>query len=210
LSLAIGELRNVPLKLASLGNGDYTLHFRLMLGNQEVDRADSPLRVLDPLVTRQPDQKIRIVNGAFSAGGKHVFLRGVNYWPRFTTGIPGSFYGLNWLESRFYDPELIEADLTQIAALHFNLVNLQFSDFEDLWAQEGRSLIDFLERCRDHGIWVQVALRTTLTNSAYAGQMSPTLEWYLQREPHTDQCAGSWQCGSWNGARGGAGEWGQR
>ena len=47
---------------------------------------DSPARVLDPVLSRRPDQKIRVVNGAFSAGGKHVFLRGVNYWPRFTAG----------------------------------------------------------------------------------------------------------------------------
>ena len=181
LNLTAGELRNVPLQIASLPNGDYTIHFRLMVGNQEVDRVDSPVRVLNPILTRQPDQKIRIVDGAFSAGGHHVFLRGVNYWPRFIGGIdPGAFNGQSWLEAATYDPDLIEADLTEIAALHFNLVNIQFSDFEGFWAQEGRALIDFLERCRNHGIWVQVALRTTITNAAYAGQISPTLESYLQ------------------------------
>ena len=181
LSLTAGELRNVPLNIASLPNGDYTLQFRLTIGGQEVDRIDSPVRVLDPILSRQPDQKIRIVNGAFSAGGQHVFLRGVNYWPRFIVGINrGALNGQSWLEAGQYDPDLVEADLTEIAALHFNLVNIQFSDYEGLWAQEGRALIDFLERCRSHGIWVQVSLRTTLTNAAYAGQISPTLESYLQ------------------------------
>ncbi|MBZ5625711.1 MAG: response regulator, partial [Acidobacteriia bacterium] len=176
-----GESRNIPLNIASLPNGDYTLQFRLTIGGKEVDRIDSPVRVLDPLLTRQPDQKIRIVNGAFSAGGRHVFLRGVNYWPRFIAGIdPGAFNGQSWLEAGQYDPDLVEADLTEIAALHFSLVNIQFSDFEGFWVQEGRALIDFLERCRSHGIWVQVSLRTTLTNAAYAGQISPTLESYLQ------------------------------
>ncbi|MBZ5623673.1 MAG: choice-of-anchor D domain-containing protein, partial [Acidobacteriia bacterium] len=180
-NLNAGESRNIPLNIASLPNGDYTLQFRLTIGGKEVDRIDSPVRVLDPLLTRQPDQKIRIVNGAFSAGGRHVFLRGVNYWPRFIAGIdPGAFNGQSWLEAGQYDPDLVEADLTEIAALHFNLVNIQFSDYEGFWAQEGRALIDFLERCRSHGIWVQVSLRTTSTNAAYAGQISPTLESYLQ------------------------------
>jgi uncharacterized protein (TIGR03437 family) len=181
LNLTAGELRSVPLKIGTLPNGDYMLSFRLMTGNQEVDRVDSPTRVLSPVLSRQPDQKIRVVNGAFSAGGRHVFLRGVNYWPRFTAGTdPGAFNGRSWLDAAQYDPDLIEADLTAIASLHFNLVNIQFSDLQGSWAPEGRALIDFLERCRNHGIWVQISLRTTSTNAAYADQMSPTLESYLQ------------------------------
>ena len=86
LNLTAGELRDVPINIASLPNGDYTLNFRLIIENLEVDRVDSPVRVLNPILSRQPDQKIRIVNGAFSAGGRHVFLRGVNYWPRFIAG----------------------------------------------------------------------------------------------------------------------------
>ncbi len=110
-----------------------------------------------------------------------MFLRGVNYWPRFIAGTdPAAFNGRSWLDVGQYDPDLIEADLTEIAALHFNLVNIQFSDLQNSWAPEGRALIDFLERCRNHGIWVQIALRTSSTNAAYAGQSAPTLESYLQ------------------------------
>ncbi|MEI9970732.1 MAG: choice-of-anchor D domain-containing protein [Ignavibacteriota bacterium] len=181
LSLVAGQALQIPLHLTGLANGDYTLHFRLLIGSQEVDRVDSPVRLLDPTLSRQPDRKIKVVGGSFSAGGQHVFLHGVNYWPRYIAGIdPGSYNGQSWLEAAQYDPDVVEADLTEIAALHFNLVNIQYSDYEGFWAQEGRALIDFLERCRAHGIWVQIALRATLTNSAYAGQLSPTLESYLQ------------------------------
>lgn len=181
LSFAANELREVSISIPPLPNGDYTLNFRLTIGSQEVDRIDSPVRVLSPTLTRQPDQKVHIVNGSFVAGGRHVFLRGVNYWPRYVVGLdPGAFNGQSWLEAGQYDPDLVEADLSEIAALHFNVVNIQFSDYEGFWAQEGRALIDFLERCRSHGLWVQVALRTTLTNAAYAGQISSTLENYIQ------------------------------
>ncbi len=72
----------VRLDFGSLPAGEYTIASRLMVGDEEVDRIDSPLRVLDPTLTRRPDQKIQVANGGFSAGGNHVFLQGVNYWPR--------------------------------------------------------------------------------------------------------------------------------
>jgi uncharacterized protein (TIGR03437 family) len=181
MTLGPGELRQVPLLLQNLPNGDYTLRFHLTAGAQETDHFESPIRVLNPILTRQPDQKIRIVDGAFFAGDKHIFLRGVNYWPRFISGVPaGEFNGQSWLESIQYDPDLIEADLTEIAGLGFNLLNIQFSDLEALWDEEGRNLIDFLERCRTHGIWVQISLRSTVTNAAYDGQITSTLEKYLR------------------------------
>jgi hypothetical protein len=182
LSLDANGFANVRFNMGSLPLGDYTLAFRLMVGNQEMDRIDSPVRVLDPTLTRQPSQKIRVVNGAFStAGGQHVFLQGVNYWPRYIAGIGlGEANGQSWLEANQYDPDLVEADLTEIAALGFNLVNIQFSDYIDGWDQEGRALIDFLERCRNHGIWARIFLSATYLNGPYNGQLSPTLDNYLQ------------------------------
>ncbi|HEV2446431.1 MAG TPA: hypothetical protein VGS58_10935, partial [Candidatus Sulfopaludibacter sp.] len=181
VNFGAGKLAIVPFQLGSLPMGDYNLHFRLLVGGQEADRADSPFRVLDPVLSRQPDQKIRVVNGAFTVGGKHVFPRGVNYWPRnFVSYEGGEVNGWSWLGAGLYDPDVIEADLTEIAALDFNLVAIQFSDYEGMWAQEGRALIDFLERCRNHGLWAQISLAATRVNEAYGGQISPTLDDYLQ------------------------------
>lgn len=175
VSLTAGQLLTIPLQMGVLPIGDYTLRFRLLIGDQEVDRADSPVRVLDPTASWQPDQKIRVVNGGFSAGGKHVFLRGVNYWPR----LPAA-YGRSWLGAGTYDPDVVEADLTEIAALGFNLVSIKYSDYGG-FAEDGRerSLIDFLGRCRNHGIWAQIFLAATLLNGAYGGQTSPFLNIYL-------------------------------
>ena len=182
LSLGSNGSANVRFNTGSLPLGDYTLSFRLMVGNQEMDRVDSPVRVLDPTLTRQPSQKIRVVNGAFAtAAGQHVFLQGVNYWPRYIAGMgAGEFNWQSWFEADQYDPDLVEADLSEIAALGFNLVNIQFSDYISGWSQEGRALIDFLERCRNHGIWARISLGATVLNGAYNGQLSPTIDNYLQ------------------------------
>ena len=176
LSLAGGELRNVPLDMGRLPNGDYAVTFRLMIGAEEVDRLESPVRVFDPTLARQADQKIRVVNGSFSAGGRHVFLHGVNYWPRYIAGLEQVRYdGRSWLGADLYDPDLVEADLSEIAALGFNLLNIQYGAVSSSLIQEGRALMDFLERCRQHGIWVRVALRTTLGNAAYTGMLLPSV-----------------------------------
>jgi len=175
LSLTAGQLLTIPFQIGVLPIGDYTVSFRLLMGSQEVDRADSPVRVLDPTASWQPDQKIRVVNGDFSVGGQPIFLRGVNYWPR----LPAA-YGRSWLGAGTYDPDVVEADLTEIAALGFNLVSIKYSDYGG-FAEDGRAraLIDFLGRCRNHGIWAQISLAATLLNGAYGDQISPFLNTYL-------------------------------
>ena len=80
-----------------------------------------------------------------------------------------------------YDPDLVEADLSLIASLNFNLVNIQYIDLVVAW-NEGvaRSLIDFLERCRSHGLWVRISFPATLGNGAFTGNMNPALRTYLE------------------------------
>jgi len=171
----------IPLDMGQLASGDYTLTFHLMAGDQEVDRIDSPVRVLDPTLSRQPDQKIRVQNGAFYAGGQRVFLEGVNYWPRNTPSLSiADFNSYSWLDPLFYDPGFIEADLSLIASLHFNLVNIRYSLLPNDWPQQARALIDFLERCRAHGIWVRIDVPATRSNNAYAGDFNAPLESYLE------------------------------
>ncbi|HEY1337987.1 MAG TPA: hypothetical protein VGF59_10780, partial [Bryobacteraceae bacterium] len=180
VSLGPGEPKPVPVDFGQLPAGDYTAAFRLMLDGEEVDRIDAPIRIFDPTLTRQPDQKIRVDGSSFSAGGRHVFLSGVNYWPRYIPGIePVSFNGQSWLQPEQYDPDLIEADLSEIEALHFNLVNIVYGDLQFDWVRQGRSLMDFLERCRHHGIWVRIALRATVTSQALTGELNQQVGSYI-------------------------------
>jgi uncharacterized protein (TIGR03437 family) len=164
------------LTIPTLPTGDYTLSFQLMIGNQVVDSIASPLRILDPTVTRQPSQKIQTINGAFYANGQRVFLHGVNFWPRYAAGLGPN---TSWLEPYVYDPVQVEADLAEVASLNFNLVNVQYVDPQPPWQPQARSFIDFLERCRNHGIWVRVALPATLGDNAFNGTLNPQLGDYL-------------------------------
>jgi uncharacterized protein (TIGR03437 family) len=180
MPMAAANFNTLNLTIPTLPTGDYTLIFQLMIGNQVVDSIDSPLRILDPTVTREPSQKIQVINGAFYANGQRVFLHGVNFWPRYAAGLDGNF---SWLEPQNYDPVQVEADLAELASLNFNLVNVQYVDaeyaYQDGWQPQARSLIDFLERCRSHGIWVRVALPATLGDNALNGTVNPQLGDYL-------------------------------
>jgi len=173
-----GSAARVPIDLGQLPTGDYTLTVRLMMGSQELDHIDSPVRVLNPVATRQPDQKIRVVNGSFMMGGQHFFPRGVNYWPRYVAGSEDDLFIFSgWLNSNEYDPDIIEADLTEIAALGFNVVNIEY---EGLWGDQGREVADFLERCRNHGLWARIALLVSGDSAAYQWSLAPDLDTVLQ------------------------------
>ena len=173
-----GPMARVPLDLGQLPTGDYTLTVRLVLGTQELDRVDSPVRVLDPASTRQPDQKVKVVNGSFTVGEQHFFPRGVNYWPRYVAGIEADQAVFSsWLDTTQYDPEIVEADLSEIAALGFNVVNIEY---EGLWGSQGREVADFLERCRSHGIWARIALLVSDDSATYAGSLAPDLGTVIQ------------------------------
>ena len=172
------NLTGVSLDLGHLALGEYVLTVHLLAGTQEVDRIDSPVRVLDPVASRQPDQKIQVLNGGFAAGGRHIFLNGVNFWPRYIAGLEANQFQLSsWLDSDLYDPDIVEADLTEVAALGFNLVSIQY---DGLWGAQGRAMVDFLERCRAHGLWARIAIGTTDQNNAFTGTIAPDLDTSLQ------------------------------
>ena len=157
LALAGGETRTLAaLDIGALPPGNYRVTAQLLIGGQEMDRIDSTLRVLDPATTRQPNQRISAMNGSFVTGGRRLFLQGVNYWPRYYTGLELGRAFQSWLSPQNYDPDLVEADLSLLASLNFNLVSIQY-----LTSDGAQSLVDFLERCRNHGIWANIFIQAT-------------------------------------------------
>jgi hypothetical protein len=96
-------------------------------------------------------------------------LQGVNYWPRYTAGLEPARFVQSWLAPQNYDPDLIEADLALLASLHFNLVSIAYTGHE-----QARSLVDFLERCRRHGLWANIFIPAFIEGGppeiVYSGQ----------------------------------------
>ena len=177
LSVEAGQTLTVPpTDVGQLPAGDYTVTASLVAGTTQVDSIQSLVRVLDPTLAIQPSQRIVVSNSTFStAGGKRVFLQGVNYWPRYVAGIEPAAFAQSWLAPQNYDPDVIEADLTLLASLHFNLVSLQYA-IQPPGLDEARSLVDFLDRCRKHGIWANIAFlpfipNTTPTLLEYDGEL---------------------------------------
>ncbi len=155
LGIIPGGTYNLPtVNVGKLPTGDYTVSTSLVMANQEVDRVDSKLRVFDPTVTYQPDQRIVVASGVYSTvAGRQVFLQGVNYWPRYTVALETGRFNQAWLEPQNYDPDIIEADLTLLSSLNFNMVSILYQA-----SSEARSLLDFLDRCRRHGIWADLGV----------------------------------------------------
>jgi Beta-galactosidase len=144
------EVLSAP-DLPSPPPGEYRVETVLKLGSEEIDRIHGYLRVLDPRTTRVPSQRIRVANGHFTVGGKRIFLNGVNYSPRYVSGLEPTRYLNDWLTPRDYDPDIVEADLDLISQLGMNLVSISASQPES-----ARPLMDFLERCRKHGFWANI------------------------------------------------------
>ena len=153
LSLTAGQVQTVPTAdVGQLPSGDYTVIASLVLGTQEVDRLTSRVRVFDPTLNFQPGQQITTTNGSFAtAAGGALFLQGVNYQPRYAVALEPPRSNQNFLTPQNYDPDLVEADLALLASQNFNLVSFQYTGPE-----QARALVDFLDRCRNHGIWANI------------------------------------------------------
>ncbi len=96
-------------------------------------------------------QYITVQNGNFSRAGQPWFPYGVNYWPYYAMQFPIS-WPENWLGPD-YDPVPVEADLSTLAVMGVNCISTQGST--ERWAPP--NLLDFLTRCRNHGLQVILA-----------------------------------------------------
>lgn len=150
--LAPGGMDGVQWEGEPLPAGEYEIVVRLEVGGQEMDRLVQPFRVVEE-PKPDPQALVRVEGGDFVQGGQKWYAHGVNYWPLAVSGLEPGRYGAGWLRPENYDPEVIERDLRLLRELGMNLVSIQY--IQPVMAS---ALVDFLNRCRRHGIYANVFL----------------------------------------------------
>jgi len=157
---------NAP-SVEGLPPGEYQVATTLRIGTTTFDRIDGYLRVIDPQAPGPPQERLHIEDGHFTAGGKRVFLNGVNYWPRNVSGLEPARFREYWLTPHNYDPDIVEADLAALEGAGFNVVSIVY-----VRAEQARPLLDFLQRCRRHHIWAHL----------YIGSAAESLRLFPERD----------------------------
>jgi len=129
-------------------DGLFALSATLAEGDRELDRIVHSLQFAPDL---SGEEFVKARDGDFWLGGKRWFPVGINYWPRYCAGLEPHEYGAHWLNPAYYDPELVDEDLARLA--QFGATMLSAATWS---ADEGRTLNDFLLRCRRHGLRVNL------------------------------------------------------
>jgi len=133
------------------GPGVYDVLVELRQGGAVIDRVSCPARILAD-AQPPPEDYVRVDRGRFRLGGRPWFPHGTNFWPRYVSGMSAADYWLHWQNSEHYDPLLVEEDLAIAESLGITALSIQpppsERDIPCLW--------DFLERCRAHGLRVNL------------------------------------------------------
>ncbi len=152
LDLAAGESLTwqVPRGFEAGLAGRYHVTTELLVDGDIVDRIEHDLIILDPGSAAR-DEFLVVNGGDFYLRDEKWYPVGVNYWPLYVSGMDHDDFWAGWLQRRFYDPQLVEQDLERMQTLGINLVSIQSND-----PKYYRNLLDFLYRCRRHGIYVNL------------------------------------------------------
>lgn len=154
LRLSPTSIESTSWKLPKLSKGRYLVIVELLrkqgVTERVCDRLISELVVIErPKVTDA--DKIVVRNGHFVYRGRRWFAFGLNYWPRFIAGQELTDYGRHWLHPVNYDPTVVEEDLHILKSMGMNCVSVSFHN-----ADQAMPLRDFLRRCHEHGIKVNL------------------------------------------------------
>ena len=100
-----------------------------------------------------PDEFVKVEGSNFILGGKPWFMRGINYRP---TSMAGNSLLGQSSRRESYDPVIIERDLATMEAMGINMLSAIQALIPDDPDAPGayRDQLDFLNRCRNHGMKV--------------------------------------------------------
>jgi len=137
----------------SLRPGYYTVETRLLAGEEVIDLISYQFSVVDANRKLGPDL-VTVKDGDFYLKGKKWYPIGINFWPLYCTAHEThGFRNISWQSPEQYDPEWIDLDLDQLVSLGMNSVSIQFPGKGCV-----RPVMDFLERCRDRGVKVNISV----------------------------------------------------
>lgn len=134
---------------------------RRYVARTELLRDGKPIDAIAHEIGILPDERasrdgfITVRDGDFWLEGKKWHPVGVNYWPRHAIALECEDYVFHWLTPGFYDPEEVDRDLGQLESMGANFVSIRAHHQNDR-----RTVLDFLRRCRNHGIRVMVFVQT--------------------------------------------------
>jgi hypothetical protein len=154
LALAAGGSARVeaPWSVPAAGGPPLRVTVELRQQGQVVDRLTHEVRLC---AAKSAPRFIGAADGEFRLDSQPWFAHGVNYMPSSGIGIEDTEYFEYWLDPQPYDPDVIERDLADIAAMGMNMVSV----FQYHRSLPGRNLLDLLDRCDSHGLKVNLSLR---------------------------------------------------
>jgi hypothetical protein len=119
---------------------------------KRIDRLQHEVRVWRP---KAKPQYLTARDGLFYLGDTPWYAYGLNYMPSSGCGTEDGEYFEYWVDSKPYDPEIIQRDLVRVKAMGCNMVSV-FIHHNSL---PSRNLLDLLMRCDDLGLKVNLSLR---------------------------------------------------
>lgn len=137
-----------------------------------------------PLVVWEPSAEPRYMearDGDFYLGGRKWYAHGVNYMPSSGMALNDGELFEYWMDGPAYDPVVVERDLARIEAMGMNMVSI-FCYYRSIGS---RNLLDCLERCRRHGLLVNLSLRPGTGLDFRWDEMKALIETYRLAENDT-------------------------
>ena len=132
----------------------YTVVTEVLREGNVIDRIEHEIGVLNDAKVAD-DEFLSVKGDRFWLKGKPWVPVGVNYWPRHSIALEQEDYVYHWLTPGFYNPEEVEGDLALLEKMGATFVAIRAHHENDR-----RTLLDFLRRCRNHGIVAMVFLQS--------------------------------------------------
>ena len=173
LEASPGESRSVQgIGAEALPEGEY--RYEAMLYNSTgkllLDRVDMPLRMVSAVPVQAQD-RVHVEGAEFIRSGKPFRPVGVNFWPLSVAGQEPGVYSRGWLSPDQYDPDVVDQDLARCQGTGINLVSIQYAH-----ADQAPAVTDFIRRCRNHHILVNVFVANADPRFLNAGTLDRMLD----------------------------------